>query len=158
MAVAGRGNVEHNRQWTLQGLPRGTYYWSAQAIDGSFKGSAFSEEGSFTINTNADVGTGVDGEAGLPTQYALHPSFPNPFREAATIAYDLPEPTPMTLTIYNVLGAEVSRLINQVQAAGRQQVVWNGRDDAGRRVGAGVYFVRMQAGHATWTRQLVLLK
>ena len=155
--IPGRGNVEHNTQWTLRSLPLGTYFWSVQAIDGSFKGSAFSEEGSFTISTVAEVGTGVDDEAGLPTQYALHASYPNPFREAATIAYDLPEPTPVTLTIYNVLGAEVNRLVHQVQAAGRQQVVWSGRDDAGRRVGAGVYFVRMHAGPATWTRQLVMV-
>ena len=156
--IPGRGNVEHHTQWTLRDLPLGTYFWSVQAIDGSFKGSAFGEEGSFTISTNADVGTGTEDEAGLPTQFALHPSFPNPFRETATIAYDLPETTPVTLTIYNVLGAEVHRLIDRVQPAGRQQVVWNGQDDGGRRVGAGVYFVRMQAGPATWTRQLVMLK
>ena len=154
----GRGNVEHNTRWTLRGLGTGTYYWSVQAVDQSFKGSSFAEEGTFTISTNADVGTGLDDEDGLPTQYALHPSFPNPFHHATTIAYDLPEPAAVTITIYNVLGAEVSRVVDQVQAAGRQQAVWNGRDGGGRRVGAGVYFVRMRAGRATWTRQLVVLR
>ena len=154
----GRGNVEHNMQWTLRGLGLGTYYWSVQAVDQSFKGSPFAAEGTFTITTNADVGTGTDDEAGLPTQYALHASFPNPFREAATIPYDLPEPTPVTLTIYNILGAEVTRLVQRTQAAGLYEVVWNGLDDAGRRVGAGVYFVRMRAGRAHWTRQLVVLR
>jgi hypothetical protein len=153
-----RGNVDHNTAWTLRGLGIGTYYWSVQAVDPSFKGSPFAEEGSFTITTNAEVGTGVDDEDGLPTHYALHPGFPNPFRDAATIAYDLPEATPVTLSIYNMLGGRVSRLVEQVQAAGRQQVVWDGRDETGRRVGAGVYFVRMQAGAATWTRQLVVIK
>ena len=155
--VPGRGNVDHNTRWRLDNLRAGTYYWSVQAIDPSFKGSSFAEEGSFTISGTADVGTGADEAASQPTHYALHPSFPNPFRDATTIPYDLPEPTPVTLTIYNVLGAEVSRLVEQMQAAGRQQVVWNGRDETGRGVGAGVYFVRMRAGQATWTRKLIVL-
>ena len=154
----GRGNVEHNTRWTVRNLSIGTYYWSVQAVDQSFKGSPFADEGTFTISSNAGVGTGLDDEDGLPTHYALHPSFPNPFRDATTIAYDLPEPAAVTITIYNVLGAEVSRVVEQVQAAGRQQALWNGRDDGGRRVGAGVYFVRMRAGRTIRTRQLVVLR
>ena len=154
----GRGNVEHNTRWTVRNLSIGTYYWSVQAVDQSFKGSPFADEGTFTISSNAGVGTGLDDEDGLPTHYALHPSFPNPFRDATTIAYDLPEPAAVTITIYNVLGAEVSRVVEQVQAAGRRQALWNGRDDGGRRVGAGVYFVRMRAGRTLRTRQLVVLR
>ena len=152
-----RGNVDHNTRWRLDDLGPGAYYWSVQTIDSSFKGSSFAEEGSFTISGTADVGTGAEEAASLPTNYALHPSFPNPFRDATTIPYDLPEPTPVTITIYNVLGAEVSRLVEQMQAAGRQHVVWNGRDETGRGVGAGVYFVRMRAGKAAWTRKLIVL-
>ena len=48
-------------------------------------------------------------------------------------------------------------LVEQMQAAGRQHVVWNGRDETGRGVGAGVYFVQMHAGQATWTRKLIVL-
>ena len=155
--VPGRGNVDHNTSWRLTNLTAGTYYWSVQAIDTGFKGSAFAEEGSFTISATADVGTGAEEAEDLPTQFALHPTFPNPFRDAVTIPYDLPETTPVTLTLYNVLGAEVGRLVERVQAAGRHRVVWDGRDETGRRVGAGVYFVRMRAGHAAWTRKLIVL-
>ena len=155
--VPGRGNADHNTGWRLNNLTAGTYYWSVQAIDPGFKGSAFADEGSFTISATADVGTGTEDDDGLPTTFALHPTFPNPFRDAVTIPYDLPEPTPVTLTVYNVLGAEVGRLVEQVQAAGRHQATWNGRDESGRRVGAGVYFVRMRAGHAHWTQKLIVL-
>jgi len=47
--VSGRGNAEHNTAWGLRGLAPGTYYWSVQALDASFKGSPFAQEGSFTI-------------------------------------------------------------------------------------------------------------
>ncbi|MFQ5570287.1 MAG: FG-GAP-like repeat-containing protein [Rhodothermales bacterium] len=155
--VPARGNVEHNTSWTLTNLPRGTYYWSVQAVDHSFKGSPFAEEGSFTVSAHAEVGTGTDDAGALPARYALHPAYPNPFRETTTLAYDLPEPGPVLITMYNVLGAEVGRLVDQVQAAGRRHVVWDGRDTSGRRVGAGVYFARMRAGHAMWTQTLIVV-
>ena len=47
--VPRRGNAEHNTRWTLKNLPPGTYYWSVQALDSSFKGSPFAQEGTFTI-------------------------------------------------------------------------------------------------------------
>ncbi len=43
------GNTNHNRNWTIKNLPQGTYYWSVQAIDGAFAGSAFATEGTFTV-------------------------------------------------------------------------------------------------------------
>ncbi|NBC15949.1 MAG: T9SS type A sorting domain-containing protein [Bacteroidetes bacterium] len=158
--VPGRGNVDHNTQWTLRNLPEGTYYWSVQAVDGSYKGSPFAEEGSFTIqNAGGDgVSTDVDEEETLPTRLALHPAYPNPLRETATLRYDLPDAASVTLTVYNVLGAQVARLVDRVQPAGRQQVSWNGTDASGRRVSAGVYFVRMQAGTSVRSQQLVVVR
>ena len=47
--VAAQGNVSQNLEWTLKNLPSGTYFWSVQAIDNSYKGSAFAPEGTFTI-------------------------------------------------------------------------------------------------------------
>ena len=47
--VPRRGNAEHNTRWTLKNLPPGTYYWSVQVLDSSFKGSPFAQEGTFTI-------------------------------------------------------------------------------------------------------------
>ncbi len=47
--ISQRGNVDHNRTWTLHHLPSGTYYWSVQVIDQTYAGSVFSEEGIFII-------------------------------------------------------------------------------------------------------------
>lgn len=47
--LSARGNVDHNLSWQIKNLPPGTYYWSVQAIDPSYQGSVFAQEGSFTI-------------------------------------------------------------------------------------------------------------
>ena len=62
------GNVNYNTQWNLSNLPNGTYYWSVQTIDSTFAGSAFSDEGEFTISNpqveiqNIEIKEGDSGE------------------------------------------------------------------------------------------------
>ncbi len=154
--VPAPGNVGSSARWRLN-LEPGTYYWSVQAVDHAFKGSAFSEEGTFTISGKSDDSATDAEDSTLPTRIALHANFPNPFREATTLAYDLPAPTQVDMTIYNILGAEVRHLVSQTQPAGQQQVVWDGTDEAGRRVSAGVYFVRLEVGGSAWSQKLMLL-
>ena len=62
------------------------------------------------------------------------------------------------MAIYDVLGRQVASLVDGPQPPGRHAVSWNGRDGSGGRVGAGIYFVRMQApGHAE-TRKVTRLR
>jgi hypothetical protein len=156
--VSARGNVDHNTRWTLRALPEGTYYWSVQALDHSFSSSPFAEEGTFTVQSAGgdEVNTGTEADGALPARLALHPAYPNPSRGATTIRYDLPAVTPVTLSVYNVLGARVAHLVDRVQPAGQHHVAWDARDRAGRRVGAGVYVVRLQTGTAVRSQNVVV--
>ena len=52
----------------------------------------------------------------------------------------------------------MARLVHEVQAAGRHEVVWDGRDDGGARLGSGVYFTRVEAAGQVQTRKIVMLK
>jgi beta-glucanase (GH16 family) len=91
--------------------------------------------------------------------YRLHPCYPNPFNPSTTISYDLPDPSPVRLVVVDVSGRLVRTLAaGEVTAAGRHAVVWNGRDDAGRVVAAGVYFCRLDAGVYSETRRLAFVK
>jgi photosystem II stability/assembly factor-like uncharacterized protein len=65
---------------------------------------------------------------------------PNPFRTSTSIDYDAPRGGPAELTLYSVLGKEIRRLSDPAGAAGRRSVLWDGTDDRGVPVGAGVYF------------------
>ena len=91
--------------------------------------------------------------------YALHPCYPNPFNPATTISFDLPNPAAVNLTIYDVAGKRVRTLVaGETLATGRHEELWNGRDQTGRVVPAGVYFYRLDAGDFSETRRMTLVK
>lgn len=86
-------------------------------------------------------------------------NFPNPFNPATTITFDLPRPDRISLRIFDVAGRRVrALLVDQERGEGRQQFVWRGRDDAGRLVGAGVYFYRVETGDFSETGRMTLVK
>ncbi len=72
-------------------------------------------------------------------------SAPNPFREATTVRFTLAEAAPAEVAVYDVLGQRVRLLASGAAEAGLHEAVWGGRDDAGRRVAAGLYVVRLQS-------------
>lgn len=101
--------------------------------------------------------TGVDGS--LPLAFAMEQNFPNPFNPVTTIQFSLPESFSVRLNIYDVSGKLVRNLISgQVMDAGHQERVWNGKDDHGQSVSAGVYFYKLNAGSFTETRRMALVK
>ncbi|HEX9655621.1 MAG TPA: choice-of-anchor J domain-containing protein, partial [Bacteroidota bacterium] len=92
------------------------------------------------------IPTGVeDPTAGLPESFDLAQNYPNPFNPTTVIRYALPEPSSVTLKIYNVLGQQIAELVNDVKDAGFFQTEWNGRNQYGQLVSSGVYFYRMEA-------------
>ena len=82
---------------------------------------------------------------GLPTEPELGPNYPNPFNASTTIPLLLPRPGHVDLEIYDVLGQRVRQLVNTTLPAGVHPTAWDGRDDAGRPVAGGVYFIRLEA-------------
>jgi len=89
----------------------------------------------------------------VPDQYALHGNRPNPFRDATTIVFDTPETARVTLTIHNMMGQEVARLVDRRVSAGRHRVAWSPDD-----LSSGVYVDRIQSDQHTESRQAVLVK
>ena len=94
----------------------------------------------------------------MPTKTLLRQNYPNPFNPVTTISYDLAAPVQVVLKIYNSQGEEVRTLVDTHQPQGIWSVVWDGRNNAGRRVGSGVYFYKLSAGRFTAARKLVLLQ
>ena len=97
-------------------------------------------------------------QAALPTAYALLPNRPNPFNPSTQITFHLPQAGAVRLEVYNLLGQQVSTLVQGERQAGTHAVEWNGRDAHGRDVSSGVYFYRFAAGGQVETRSMLLLK
>jgi flagellar hook assembly protein FlgD len=89
----------------------------------------------------------------------LRGAYPNPFNPQTTINYALPQDAAVTLVVHDVSGRVVRTLRSAVmESAGNHDVVWNGRDDAGRQVGSGVYLVRLAAAGVSQIQRVALIK
>jgi len=85
--------------------------------------------------------------------------FPNPFNPNTTIAFRVPARVQVNITVFDVSGRLIRTLVDGIDfGPGRHEVVWNGRDDAGKPVVSGTYSYRMDAGGFISTGKAVLLK
>ena len=90
--------------------------------------------------------------------YKVHNNFPNPFNPVTTIRYDLPEDGLVNITIYDMMGRQISTLVSGQQTAGYNIVQWNATNTFGEAVSAGLYLYTIHAGEFTQTKKMVLLK
>jgi hypothetical protein len=97
--------------------------------------------------------TGVSNPSATPVEFALKQNYPNPFNPSTTIEYAIPHQSFVTLKIFDMLGREVTTLVEQMKDAGTYLVSWNAS-----AMPTGVYFYRLQAGSTTQTRKLILMK
>lgn len=96
-----------------------------------------------------------------PEDFFLHQNRPNPFNPYTEIGFLIPNvksPIRATLTIYNLMGQQMRKLVDEPKGVGFYAVTWDGRDDLGRPVGSGIYYYSLHAGHYVKTRKMILLK
>lgn len=90
----------------------------------------------------------------------LHPPYPNPFNPSTTIAFDIPDGStvPVRIAVYDARGRCIDTLVNGSLPTGHYEVLWQGRDFAGRGVAAGTYFCRLERAGLVKTQVLSLIK
>jgi len=97
--------------------------------------------------------------AGVPTVFSLGQNYPNPFNPSTTIKFGLPNASPVTLEIYNILGAKVRTLLSgTMMSAAFHNIVWDGRNDVGSQVSSGMYLYRIVADKHVSTMKMLLMK
>jgi hypothetical protein len=94
----------------------------------------------------------------IPTVFRLVQNAPNPFNPLTTIAYEVPQASAVTITVYDVSGRVVTTLVDGTVDPGRHSVVWDGRNDCGESVGSGVYFCTMDTPDYHGSHKMVLMK
>jgi len=128
------------------------YYYKLEALD---------LQGNVTLHGPIMV------EAALPKVFDLMQNYPNPFSPLARgtfgnstthIRYSLPAAVAVNLTIYNSLGQEVRKLVNDRQQPGYHTAIWDGRNESGRPVPSGIYYYRLTAGSFTANRKMLIAK
>lgn len=90
--------------------------------------------------------------------FRLYPNHPNPFNRSTTICWYASQPEPVRMAIYNALGKEVKCLHRGMVASGQTQVVWDGTDNAGNEVAAGLYLGRLITKVGQQQVKLIYLK
>jgi len=91
-------------------------------------------------------------------EFSLEQNWPNPFNPTTHIVFQLPEPMPVRLSVFDPEGKLVVTLFAGTAAPGRREVMWRGTDADGRPVSSGIYFYRLQAGKQVLTKKMLLLK
>ena len=99
---------------------------------------------------------------GLPKAYTLQQNHPNPFRDATDIRFQIPKDARVSVNIYDAAGMLVRTLADDRKPAGYHVVHWDGRDNVGAFVPAGVYFYRLSASaeteSRTFTRKMIRVR
>jgi hypothetical protein len=139
--------------WTVGPTPSDSCLIRITAIDPS------DNVGEDVSNTVFSITTPTDVAGGVPPRYALHGAVPNPFNPVTSLRFDVPRTSRVWLDIVSVNGRHVrSLLAGQYVPAGSTERTWDGRDDRGVGVAAGVYLVHMRADEFTATRKVQLVK
>ncbi|MBD3348358.1 MAG: hypothetical protein GF400_04065, partial [Candidatus Eisenbacteria bacterium] len=131
------------------GLPEGDYY--ADILVSSNGGDVVTVPVALHVQA-----TGVDDQ--IPKTTVLYGNFPNPFNPSTRIAFSLPSPGQVELTIYDTSGRLVRRLVDRHMDAGEVRVPWDGKTDDGSDVASGVYHYRLEAAGRVLGGRMLLLK
>ncbi len=102
--------------------------------------------------------THVEKANGKVPNFTLFNNYPNPFNPSTNIGYVLSRSTRVNISIYNCLGQLVKVLVDDNQAYGHHEILWDGTDQSQNLVQSGVYFVEMKADHYVERRRILLLR
>ena len=142
-------------EYTDQITETGAYYYKIQAISlqdiRSFYGPITVSVSSVDINKSA-----------IPDKHYLSQNYPNPFNPETTIEFGLPEAGFVEISIFDINGKLVRKLVSEEKHAGNHWIKWDARDESGNQVSSGVYFYQVKVGDSgagfQQTNKMILMK
>jgi hypothetical protein len=147
--IPGQGNTSAPTEYTYTDMnvaPEQTYWYRIQVVSTDQEGVAKDFYGPLRVETVPMA---------IPQTLLLAPNYPNPFNPGTSIYFEIPEQSNVSLVIYNLLGKEVRTLVNEEREAQPYYETWDGKDNRGRDVEAGIYFYRLKAGTDVRVRKMI---
>ncbi|MCI0514397.1 hypothetical protein L0128_14365, partial [candidate division KSB1 bacterium] len=146
------------RWFVTGGVINATGLYQATA-SGDFIITAANEDSSVTGVAQVQVHpTGVANNSQPVTDFSLSQNYPNPFNPTTAIRFGLPKAACVRLVIINTLGESIRTLMNGLQSAGRYEIYWDGKNEAGVVVPSGNYFYLLQTNEIREVRKMMLVK
>ena len=138
--VNGNGNSNSPKNYSFEdkNVSAGKYSYRLKQID---------NDGQFEYSKSIEV------EFGTPKKFELSQNYPNPFNPTTTIRFDIPEPSNVKLTLFNILGQEIKTLVNEFKESGIHTLNFDASD-----LNSGMYIYKLEAGSFTQTRKMTLVK
>ena len=138
MAGNGTTNSTHEYSYTDNNLSAGKYAYRIKQIDNS---------GAFKYSKSTEL------EIAASASFALNQNYPNPFNPTTNFTYGVAQTEFVSVKIFDVLGREVTTLVNEIMDAGTHSISFDAHN-----LPSGVYYARLQSGTQTATRQIILMK
>jgi len=143
--VNGKGTTSapNHYRFVDSGLANGSYYYRLKQAD---------YDGTYEFSNVIEIAVGIPGD------FRLYQNHPNPFNSSTMISYSLPQDCHVKLTIYNINGRAVYKLVDEFQPAGNYNLNWDGIDSQGTAVSSGVYYYKMETQNDTKFRRMIMLR
>jgi hypothetical protein len=141
------GTVPEGTIWVWAGVE---YYQASNDDHGSV----------YTDMLEMDVSdvVSVDLDANLPGEFKLLGNFPNPFNPVTKLRFDIDYRSNVVVTIYNILGNEITTLQNGEMNPGRYSMTWNATNDQGKSMPTGMYLYKVTSDSRVLTGKMLLMK
>ncbi len=159
------GDFDLRRVWALEysnGIARNVLTLTCAQNVSSFgedeAGEVYAVGYQGSIYRFEDPTTVVQQPSSSPTEFRLHAAYPNPFNPSCHIAFEVPRPAQVKITVFDLLGHAVAELANARYEPSRHVVTWNGKDSTGRAAASGIYVCAIAAGDFKESLQVMLLK
>ena len=132
---------------------RRVYWFFINGKDGYFNTwSGSSSNGTFYL-FRRDGSTNITGNENTPNSFKLYQNYPNPFNPSTIIKFDISSNTHATLSIYDILGREVSNPINDYLSPGNYEIKWDAS-----KFNSGIYFYKLETNSYSEIKSMVLVK
>ncbi len=171
-AVVGYDITEDDGTFDIQGLAPGSYklvvdkenYSVTESMPIVVDGANNYTASDMELSTTSLILEIKEMGSEIPQKYLLHQNYPNPFNPTTEIAFSIPTASKVNISIYNVLGQQITTLVNRELNAGSYSISWNGLDAAGNTISSGIYFYKINANalsekaNYTSVRKMMMMK